>query len=68
MGGVPGVAPAISISHWRGVAGMAAVRLSRGMGAEVVVLDHSISKLRYASEQMAGELVTELIQESVLKK
>ena len=54
-----------SISHWRGVAGMAAVRLSRGMGAGCL-LDQSISKL-YASEQMAGELVTELIQESLLK-
>ena len=46
---------------------MAAVRLSRGMGAEVVLLDQSISKLRYATEQMGGGLVTELIQESVLK-
>ena len=67
MGGVPGVAPATVLVLGAGVAGMAAVRLSRGMGAEVVVLDHSISKLRYASEQMGGELVTELIQESLLK-
>ncbi|MEC8458079.1 MAG: alanine dehydrogenase [Bacteroidota bacterium] len=67
MGGVPGVAPATVLVIGAGVAGMAAVRLSRGMGAEVVVLDYSISKLRYASEQMAGELVTELIQESLLK-
>lgn len=67
MGGVPGVAPATVLVIGAGVAGMAAVRLSRGMGAEVVVLDYSISKLRYASEQMGGELVTELIQESLLK-
>lgn len=67
MGGVPGVAPASVLVIGAGVAGMAAVRLSRGMGAEVVLLDQSISKLRYATEQMGGGLVTELIQESVLK-
>ena len=67
MGGVPGVAPASVLVIGAGVAGMAAVRLSKGMGAEVVLLDQSISKLRYATEQMGGGLVTELIQESVLK-
>lgn len=67
MGGVPGVAPASVLVIGAGVAGMAAVRLSRGMGAEVVLLDQSISKLRYATEQMGGGLVTELIQDSVLK-
>ncbi|MGB2118199.1 MAG: alanine dehydrogenase [Schleiferiaceae bacterium] len=67
MGGVPGVAPASVLVIGAGVAGMAAVRLSRAMGAEVVLLDQSISKLRYATEQMGGGLVTELIQESVLK-
>lgn len=67
MGGVPGVAPASVLVIGAGVAGMAAVRLSRGMGAEVVLLDQSISKLRYATEQMGGGLVTELIQESVLR-
>ncbi len=39
MGGVPGVAPASVLVIGAGVAGMAAVRLSRGMGAEVVLLD-----------------------------
>ena len=47
---------------------MSAARVARGMGAAVVMLDTNISKLRYASEQLGGAIVTELIQDVVLKQ
>lgn len=67
MGGVPGVAPASVVVIGAGVAALAAARVARGMGATVVMLDTTISKLRYASEQLGASLVTELIQDVVLK-
>ena len=68
LGGVPGVAPASVVIIGAGVAGMSAARVARGMGAAVVMLDTNISKLRYASEQLGGTIVTELIQDVVLKQ
>lgn len=68
IGSIPGVAPANVVIIGAGVAGLSAAQAAKGMGASVVVVDTSISKLRVAQETFQGQLVTELIQEFVLTK
>ncbi|KAB8192631.1 alanine dehydrogenase [Nonomuraea phyllanthi] len=48
MGGVPGVRPAGVVVIGAGVSGMNAAAIALGMGAEVLLLDTNIDKLRHA--------------------
>ncbi|GAA6194150.1 alanine dehydrogenase [Phaeobacter sp. NW0010-22] len=72
MGGVPGVSPAKVAVIGGGVVGTHAARVAAGMGADVTVLDRSLSRMRYlddvfgsvfktsyASAGNTAELVTE---------
>jgi alanine dehydrogenase len=54
MSGVPGVAPARVIVIGGGVAGTNAARVAAGMGAEVVVLDTSLERLRQLDVELGG--------------
>ena len=54
LGGVPGVAPAKVAVIGGGVVGTHAARVAAGMGAEVVVLDLSLARLRHLDEASAG--------------
>ncbi len=54
MGGVPGVAPARAVVIGGGVVGTHAARVAAGMGAEVVVLDRSLPRLRALDETFGG--------------
>lgn len=47
LGGVPGVAPAKVLIIGGGVAGTNAAKVAIGMGSEVVILDKSLSRIRY---------------------
>jgi alanine dehydrogenase len=47
LGGVPGVAPAKVLIIGGGVAGTNAAKIAIGMGAEVVILDKSLARIRY---------------------
>ncbi|MEM8691956.1 MAG: alanine dehydrogenase [Pseudomonadota bacterium] len=55
MGGVPGVAPAEVVVIGGGVVGTHAARVAAGMGADVTVLDRSLTRLRYLDD-MFGRL------------
>jgi alanine dehydrogenase len=57
MGGVPGVAPARVLVIGGGVAGTSAARVAVGMGADVVVLDRSLPRLRELETEF-GRLLT----------
>jgi alanine dehydrogenase len=57
MGGVPGVAPARVLVIGGGVAGTSAARVAVGMGADVVVLDRSLPRLREIEAEF-GRLLT----------
>ena len=57
MGGVPGVAPARVLVIGGGVAGTSAARVAVGMGADVIVLDRSLRRLRELEVEF-GRLVT----------
>ncbi len=50
MGGVPGVSPARVVVIGGGVVGTHAARIAAGMGADVTVLDRSLSRLRYLDD------------------
>ncbi len=50
MGGVPGVGPARVVVIGGGVVGTHAARVAAGMGADVTVLDRSLSRLRYLDD------------------
>ncbi|RBI85651.1 alanine dehydrogenase [Rhodosalinus halophilus] len=58
LGGVPGVGPARVVVIGGGVVGTHAARVAAGMGAEVTVLDRSLSRLRYLDDAFGGLLRT----------
>ncbi|MFN3642054.1 MAG: alanine dehydrogenase [Gemmobacter sp.] len=58
MGGVPGVLPARVAVIGGGVVGTHAARVAAGMGAEVVVLDRSLPRLRQLDEAFGATFRT----------
>lgn len=56
LGGVPGVAPAKVVVLGAGVVGVNAARIAAGMGANVVILDVSLQRLRYLSDVMPANV------------
>jgi alanine dehydrogenase len=58
LGGVPGVAPAKVAVIGGGVVGTQAARVAAGMGADVLVLDRSLPRLRHLDEVFAGRFRT----------
>ena len=54
LGGVPGVGPARVAVIGGGVVGTHAARIAAGMGAEVTVLDRSLTRLRYLDDVFGG--------------
>ena len=50
LGGVPGVAPANVVILGGGVAGTNAAKVAIGMGANVTILDKSLTRIRYLSD------------------
>jgi alanine dehydrogenase len=58
MGGVPGVGPARVAVIGGGVVGTHAARIAAGMGADVVVLDMSLARMRYLDDVYGGVFQT----------
>ena len=58
MGGVPGVGPARVAVIGGGVVGTHAARIASGMGADVVVLDRSLPRIRYLDDVFGGQFKT----------
>ncbi len=54
LGGVPGVGPARVLVIGGGVVGTHAARIAAGMGADVTVLDRSLTRLRYLDDIFGG--------------
>lgn len=59
LGGVPGVGPATVVVVGGGVAGTNAAEMAVGLGAEVIILDRSVPRLRQISEIWGGRVRTE---------
>ncbi|MCL5266087.1 MAG: alanine dehydrogenase [Chloroflexi bacterium] len=58
LGGVPGVPPANVVILGAGVVGSNAARVALGMGANVILINRGLERLRYLSEALHGNLVT----------
>jgi alanine dehydrogenase len=57
LGGVPGVEPGKVAIIGGGVVGTNAAKMAVGMGAQVTVLDKSVSRLRYLDDVFGGRLI-----------
>jgi alanine dehydrogenase len=58
LGGVPGVRAADVIVLGGGVVGTHAAQIALGMGANVSIIDRTLERLRYLSENLHGRLTT----------
>ncbi len=58
LGGVPGVEPANVVIIGGGVVGLNAARMAIGLGANVTILDRSISRLKQIDELYDGRIKT----------
>ena len=59
LGGVPGVAPGRVVVIGGGVVGTHAARMAVGLGAEVMILDKSLPRLRQLDEAFDGRIRTQ---------
>ena len=58
LGGVPGVQPARVVILGAGVAGINAAQMAVGLGAQVILINRGIDRLRYLGEVLHGNLMT----------
>ena len=58
LGGVPGVAPAKAVILGGGVVGANAAKMAAGLGAQVVILDKNLDRLRYLDDAMEANVIT----------
>ncbi len=58
LGGVPGVPPGKVLILGGGIVGTQAAKMAAGLGAEVVIMDVNLSRLRYLSDIMPNNVIT----------
>lgn len=58
LGGVPGVPPGKVLILGGGIVGTQAAKMAAGLGAEVVIMDISLTRLRYLSDFMPNNVIT----------
>mgnify|MGYP001499125848 CR=1 FL=1 len=58
LGGVPGVAPGKVLILGGGIVGTQAAKMAAGLGAEVIIMDVSLPRLRYLSDIMPPNVIT----------
>jgi alanine dehydrogenase len=60
LGGVPGVRPALVTILGGGVVGMNATKMAMGLGAQVLILDVDLNRLRHLDDLFFGRVETHL--------
>jgi len=58
LGGVPGVLPAQVVILGGGIVGYQAAKMAAGLGAEVIILDINLDRLRYLEDVMPANVST----------
>lgn len=58
LGGVPGVLPAQVVVLGGGIVGTQAAKMAAGLGAEVIILDINLNRLRYLEDVMPANVST----------
>ncbi len=66
LSGVPGVVPGRVMIIGGGVVGSNAARIACGMGADVVILDNSVERLRQLDREFGGRLKTLVATDSAI--
>lgn len=66
LGGVPGVAPGKVVIIGGGVVGTNAAKMAAGLGAEVIILDQNIERLRYLDDILPPNCKTIVSNEYIL--
>ena len=59
LGGVPGVKPAEVLVIGGGIVGTQAAKMAAGLGAHVTIMDTNLARLRYLSDVMPANVVTQ---------
>lgn len=67
LGGVPGVMPAKVLVLGGGVVGANAAKIAAGMGADVIITDVNLNRLRYLDDVMPKNVRTMVSNEYVLR-
>jgi alanine dehydrogenase len=68
MGGITGIPPATVVIIGAGTVGQAAARMALGTGAEVIVLDKDLSRLRSLENRFNYRVMTSLANEYNIRK
>ena len=68
LGGVPGVAPARVVVIGGGVVGTQAARMAVGLGADVTILDRSLTRLRQLDDLFAGRAKTRFASAAAIEE
>ena len=63
LGGVPGVAPGKVLIIGGGVVGTQAAKMAAGLGAQVIIMDVNLERLRYLNDVMPANVVTRFSNE-----
>ncbi len=58
LGGVPGVEPGRVLILGGGIVGAQAAKMAAGLGAQVIIMDINLSRLRYLNDVMPANVVT----------
>ena len=68
LGGVPGVTPARVVVIGGGMAGANAATIALGLGADVTILDKSVSRLRWLADRFDGRAKTVMANASTTRE
>jgi alanine dehydrogenase len=68
MGGIPGVPPAKVLVLGGGIVGVNAAKVASGMGADTIIMDINVPKLRYLDDVMEKNVRTQFSNEVNIRK
>lgn len=68
LGGIPGVPPAKVLILGAGIVGYQAAKMASGLGAQVIIMDINMKALRYVSDSMPNNVISEFSSEYNIRK
>lgn len=68
LGGVPGVPPANVLIIGGGIVGIQAAKMAAGLGANVIIMDVNLSRLRYLADVLPANVTTMYSSEYNIRK
>ncbi len=68
IGGFPGIPPATVVILGAGTLGFNTAKYFLALGAQVIVLDEDVTRLRYLEEQLSGNIITSIANHYSLER